>query len=128
MNGLEILNTVTQMPDRSAGLIGAYVIFAICLCALAGMVVWAIKEMMEDTYLDAMGILGICILGLVFIGCCVGNYFLIKGVVSESSTRETIVYATIDDTVPWSEVNEKYELIQQDGKIYQLRLRKDGEN
>lgn len=125
MNGMEILNEVTQMPDKSWSMIALYVVFAIICTAFAGMCAWEIKENVEDTYLDALVIVGVCVLSLICIGLCVSDYFLIRAAVNESHNRETIVYATIDDTVPWTEINEKYELIRQDGKIYQLRVKED---
>jgi hypothetical protein len=126
MNGVEILNTVTDMPDKSAGMIVMYVMFAVISIILSGICVWSIKEMVEDVYMDWKGWIGVAVLILISAGFCVGDFFLIRGIVDEARTRETIVYATIDDTVPWTEINEKYELIRQDGKIYQLRVREDG--
>ena len=127
MNGVDILNTVTDMPDKSAGMIIAYVIFAVACTVFAGMCVWSIKEMVEDVYMDWKDWIGVAVLILISAGFCVGDFFLIRGIVGEVNKRETIVYATIDDTVPWTEINKRYELIRQDGKIYQLRVREDGE-
>lgn len=127
MNGVEILNTVTDMPDKSAGMIIAYVIFAVACTVFAGMCIWGVKEMLEDNYPDLMDVIGVIVLILFVCGACVGDYFLIRGIVDETRKRETIVYATIDDTVPWTEINQRYELIRQDGKIYQLRVREDGD-
>ena len=61
---------------------------------------------------------------LISAGFCVGDFFLIRGIVGEANKRETIVYATIDDTVPWAEINRRYELIRQDGlyrRIYEIQ-------
>ena len=125
INGMEILNEVTQMPDKSGSMIVMYVVFAIICTAFAGMCAWAVKENVEDRYLDASDIVGVCVLSLICIGFCVADYFLIRAAVNESHNRETIVYATIDETVPWTEINERYELIRQDGKIYQLRVKEE---
>jgi len=127
MNGIEILNEVTQMPDKSGSMILLYVVFAIMCTAFAGMIAWTVKENVEDRYLEASDIVGVCILSIICIGFCVSDYFLIRAAVDESHNRETIVYATIDNTVSWTAINEKYELIRQDGKIYQLRVREDGD-
>lgn len=127
MNGVDILNTVTDMPDKSGGMIIAYVIFAVACTVFAGMCIWGVKEMLEDNYPDLMDVVGVIVLILFVCGSCVGDYFLIRGIVGEANKWETIVYATIDDTVPWTEINQRYELIRQDGKIYQLRVREDGD-
>lgn len=127
MNGIEILNEVTQMPDKSGRMILLYVVFAIMCTAFAGMIFWTVKENVEDRCLEASEIVCVCILSMICIGLCVPDYFLIRAAVDESHNRETIVYATIDNTVSWTAINEKYELIQQDGKIYQLRVREDGD-
>ena len=125
MNGIEILNEVTQIPDESGRMILLYVFFAIMCTAFAGMIFWAVKENVEDRCLEASDIVLVCILSMICIGFCVADYFLIRAAVDESHNRETIVYATIDNTVSWTAINEKYELIRQDGKIYQLRVRED---
>jgi len=127
MNGIEILNEVTQMPDKSGGMVLLYVVISIMCTAFAGMIAWTVKENVEDRYLEASDIVGVCILSIICIGFCVSDYFLIRAAVDESHNRETIVYATIDNTVSWTAINEKYELIRQDGKIYQLRVREDGD-
>lgn len=113
------------MPEKSGGMILLSVVFAIICTVFAGMIAWAVKENVEDRYLDASDIVGVCVLSLVCIGLCVADYFLIRAAVYESHNRETIVYATIDETVPWTEINERYELIRQDGKIYQLRVKEE---
>lgn len=126
MNGIEILNTVTQTSEKSGGLFILYILFAIILTACAGLCIYSIKEALDGCrYLDVTDWIGVVILFLIFAGCCVGDYFLIRAAVGESKQQETIVYATIDDTVPWTEINEKYELIRQDGKIYKLRVREE---
>ena len=44
-----------------------------------------------------------------------------------SDDRYTEVYATIDDSVSWTEVNEKYELIKQKGEMYIFKEREKDE-
>lgn len=125
MNGMEILNEVTQMPDKSGSMILMYAVFAVGFAVLAGMCAWAVKENLEDWYADVSRVVGVCVLVLFCIVFCVTDYFLIRAAVDETHRRETIVYATIDDTVPWTEINERYELVRQDGKIYQLRVKEE---
>ena len=40
-------------------------------------------------------------------------------------SRYPIVKATINDTIPWKEVNEKYTLIDQEGDIYIFRVKEN---
>ena len=126
MNGVKILNEVVQMPEKSGGMIILDVILVILLTITAWFCVGGVFNAIRERCLDATEWIGIVILTVMAVGCCVGGYYLIDHALGEKDRRETIVYATIDDTVPWSEVNEKYELIRQDGKIYQLRV-KEGE-
>ena len=127
MNGMEILNEVTQMPDKSGSMILMNAVLAVIFTALAWIFAWAVKKELEDWYADIFRVVYVCILVLFCIVYCVADYFLIREAVDETHRRETIVYATIDDTVPWTEINERYELVRQDGKIYQLRLREEGD-
>ena len=125
-DGITILNTVTEIPESSGSQIFLCVIFIILLTVCAGMCVWGVINVFSDgNYLDAEDLIGVVILFLVFAGCCVGDFFLVRVALGEMDRRETIVYATIDDSVPWSEVNDRYELIRQDGKRYQLRVKDD---
>lgn len=128
MNGMEILNEVVRMPEKSFGMITIYVLVCIVGLVFAGMCIYAIWDTVTECYLDRQARIAIAIFAVFVIGIGIGCYCLVRSIINEADNRETIVYATIDDTVPWLEVNKKYELIQQDGKIYQLRLREDGEN
>jgi hypothetical protein len=125
IQGIEILNEVTQMPAKSSSTIAMYIIFAVLFLACACMCAWCIYSAISDTggYVDGGLLGGMIVLFIFFVGCCVGDYFMIKAIIPETKRRETIVYATIEESVPWIVVNEKYELVQQDGKIYTLRVR-----
>lgn len=50
------------------------------------------------------------------------------GFVVNNDTRYTEVKAVIDDTASWKEINEKYELISQQGDIYTFKLRENDIN
>lgn len=54
----------------------------------------------------------ICIIGLVFFGST-----------QYGAKEETRYYITIDDSIPFSEINEKYEIIEQKDKIYIVKER-----
>lgn len=127
MNGIEILNTVTDMPEKSGGMIILDVILVILMAVTAWFSVGGAFNIIKERYLDAEGWIGIVLMSAIAVGCCVGSYYLIDHALGEKDKRETIIYATIDDTVPWTEINERYELIRQDGKIYQLRVKEDAD-
>lgn len=59
--------------------------------------------------------------------CIVFSILLgIAGLGANSDQRYHEVKATINDTVPWKEINEKYELVNQEGEIYVFKVRDDG--
>jgi len=115
---MEILNTVVQQPERCVFLTALLAIFAM---VAAGTCMWMISMIVEAIRDEDIlyGVLSFFIAAV----CVVVIIVCVLGVNALSDARETIVYATIDDSTPWSEINERYELIRQDGKIYQLRLR-----
>lgn len=127
MNGIEILNEVIQMPEKAGTMIIMYVIFGIGLLVITGMLIYALCDIFGSIYMEWKDWIGVAVMCLFIGGCLFGAVMLGLAIPGEANKRETIVYATIDDTVPWSEVNEKYELLRQDGKIYQLRVREDGD-
>ena len=62
-----------------------------------------------------------CLLISVLLGCV--------GFVFNRDTRRQEVKATLNDTITWREINEKYELINQEGEIYTFKVKEDaGEN
>ena len=62
----------------------------------------------------------VCVL-LVLLGVCA----LIRGFTANLDTRYTEIKATINDTVSWQEINEKYELLSQKGDLYTFKLKED---
>ena len=115
---MEILNTVVQQPGRCVFLTALLVIFAMVAAGTCTWLIYMIVEAIRDEDI-LYGVLSFFMAAV----CVVAIIFCVRGVNALSDARETIVYATIDDSTPWSEINERYELIRQDGKIYQLRLR-----
>ena len=121
MNGINILNTVEQQPGGYAGLTVIAVVFGILAIAIAGYAFYAAIETVRNRYEGSFVATAVlCIIGLIFVGLSILLFIQIPGLLQQ---RETIVYATIDDSVSWADVNSRYELIRQDGKIYQLKVR-----
>lgn len=52
---------------------------------------------------------------------------IIGGLIFNADFSKTIVKATIDPSVSWLEVNEKYKLIKQEGEIYTFQLKEETE-
>ena len=121
---MEILNTVTGSPAGAGTLIALLIVFIIAaaasLCYLIYLLIDTIRDRDLSFAMASAWLVAVALCVIVFILCS-------RGINALRDERETIVYATIDDSTPWSEINERYELIRQDGKIYQLRLREEAE-
>ena len=52
---------------------------------------------------------------------------VIAGFVLRADYRYTVVKATIDPSVSWVEVNDKYKFIKQEGEIYTFQLKEETE-
>ena len=119
---MEILNTVTGSPAGTNTLIALLIVFIIAAAASLCYLIYLLIDIISDRDLSfAMAsawLVAVALCVIVFILCS-------RGIAALNSEKETIVYATIDDSTPWSEINERYELIRQDGKIYKLRLREE---
>ncbi len=88
--------------------------FAIFFWALGIiLVILCIIMMIQDGEIHPIGVL--CLGASVFIDLF-GFFF-------NKDTRHQEIKATIDETVSWKEVNEKYELVKQEGEIYTFRVR-----
>ena len=119
---MEILNTVEGSPAGTGTLIALLIVFIIAaaasLCYLIYLLIDTIRDRDLSFAMASAWLVAVALCVIVFILCS-------RGINALRDERETIVYATIDDSTPWSEINERYELIRQDGKIYQLRLREE---
>ena len=124
-SGIIILNEIVQMPEKSGELIVMFVFFILIALVFAGYCVYSMYEILTDYCKVLETWIAFSVLCVFLAGGCVGIYFLAKGIITEKEKRETIVYATIDNTVPWDTVNDRYELIRQDGQIYQLKLKEE---
>ena len=98
----------------------AAIAFAGCAISIASMFVIVIKGFTKSSGWTPF----VCIL-------C-GFVFMLLGVHLITDSRVPIVKATINEIVPWQEVNSKYELLEQTGKIYTFKVKdvsiKDWEN
>ena len=116
MNGVEILTSFEVVTSRAfdwkAFWIAASVIFGIFLVAGFFAVV---SEHFDWSYLVGAVAIGLFMSGAV--GLTIGS------VCSHPTEYETRYKVTISDEVSMNEFMEKYEIINQDGKIYTIRER-----
>ena len=127
MDGVNILNTVVQQPDDVFNNVLGLGVLTILMLALAGFCIASICIILKEK--DAWGgwkdvVEIVIMLGIITAGGF-GIRGCIKGIIRESKRVETIVYATIEDSVTWKELHERYDLVRVDGKIYQLRVREE---
>lgn len=52
-------------------------------------------------------------------------FLIFAGFVFSSDKRYTEIKATVNDTVSWTEINAKYELLSQEGDLYTFKLKED---
>ena len=85
------------------------------VCGIAGAILLGIASyaMVENEK-------GVAIWSFVMVILCA--FLCIQNV---TDSRYPIVKATINDTIPWKEVNEKYTLIDQEGDIYIFRVKEN---
>ena len=59
------------------------------------------------------------------LGLLTSVFIIVGGFVINTDTRHTEIKATINDTVSWQEIDEKYELLSQEGDLYTFKLKED---
>lgn len=82
----------------------------IFLSALVFFTIVSIVEFIEKEWIGA-GVFGIAAFALIFAVC---NAF--------TDNRTPIVKATLDSNISYVEINKDYELMKQEGKIYQFKV------
>ena len=116
MNGIEILSTAEMVAATAcnATAVGIGVIATIVVMAIIGVFVAWYQD-------DAMYVVLFLLFSLVFSAL---TAVMIAETTSYPTEYETHYKVTIDDNVSMNEFNEKYEIINQEGKIYTIRERK----
>ena len=111
LEGVNILSQTTQHMGGSLGvfIIGIFVLALALFCLIA-----PIRELIDGN--DSF--VGVIFLG---IGLCVLGYFMVSQYWHPNSYTEYKV--TISDKVNFNEFNSKYNIIDQDGKIYTIEKR-----
>lgn len=114
MNGVEILSSAQVACEFTFNWTAFWIAFGITLgiCAIVGIkpVVTGECEWVMIPILLIVGLVGGIILGVAF-----GNMFEIP------TAYETHYKVTIDDSVSMNEFLDKYEILDQEGKIYTVK-------
>lgn len=115
MSGVEILSTTEVVTDVvwNYWLAGFIYIGVIILCGLAGYLCSDCLDKFENTIIGcfAGAVLGILI------------YLFFAAITSKPAAYKMEYKVTISDEVSMSEFLDKYEIIEQEGKIYTVRER-----
>ena len=120
MSGIEILSStevVTAYSHPNAGGITLAIIFGSFF--IGSFLIWLLSEM--DALIIVVGAISGFVLGMI--GGCIAEDNLIKPI-----EYETHYKVTISDEVSMNEFLEKYEIIEQDEKIFTIRERVNNGN
>lgn len=112
MEGIEILSVGEEIIRSGFNWTAAAIILAVC--GIVGTLVYITEGGIDKTSAAIITL----IIGLVF-SFLIG--FMISPKVGSIPTYKVI----IEDSVNFNEFNEKYEIIEQDGKIYTIKERED---
>jgi hypothetical protein len=85
---------------------------AIVAWSIAGLIsLWTIYEAIKDE--DSSYLLILFLTGII----------ALLGFKSTADTRYNEVVATINENVSWTEVNDRYELLKQEGQLYTFKVK-----
>lgn len=116
MEGVEILSQIPIYDSGSHG--NMCVLICIMILSIIGFAVGSLDEGFFEGL--AFAILG-ALLGS-FIGAIIGTFV---NAAMRQPTGEYTYKVTVDDTVKFNEFYDKYEIISQDGKIFEVKLREN---
>ena len=116
MNGVEILSSAEVVAETTFNWMAFWIAFCVTLgyCLIMGIccVTNGEYKWRRILIISLIGIIG----GMVF-GCSFGILF------ETPTVYETYYKVTIDDSVSMNEFLDKYEILNQEGKIYTVRER-----
>ena len=119
MNGIEILSTA-EVVTASAFNWLVFSIIAVILFVIIGIGVYLLVRMEIGS--SKIGNIAFSISVALILGFMFGG--LAGAATATPTAYETHYKVTIDDSVSMNEFNEKYEIINQEGKIYTIREKK----
>ena len=107
MDGVTILNTYMEWTRSSTALLLFVNLF------LAAGIVGGIALLANDEYIGGF-VIGLCIAGILLMFCNV--------------PKTEHIQATLDDSVSYTELTDKYEIVKSDGRIITMIERKMKDN
>ena len=117
MNGIEILSTAEVVTATAPDWPAVGFVFGVMMLIAISLAIWIGVEKQSGTA-------GIKSFLLVFVVALVVSVFTVLAT-EQPISYETHYKVIIDDNVSMNEFNEKYEIINQEGKIYTIRERKE---
>lgn len=113
MSGVEILSSTEVASEFAFNETAAWIVFGVVLGLFVIGGICLAREKGSWEPLPALGLFGAIL--AILLGMLVG------GIMSTPVTYETQYKVTIDDSVSLNEFLDKYEIIDQEGKIYTIR-------
>jgi hypothetical protein len=108
MEGITVLSQETDSP-LAIIILGVWsaLLFAVCL--------WAAIKDFRDCYscIPAKAFLGLALISLLIMGICIYE--------GATYSPETTYKVIIDESVSFQELQERYEIIDQEGQIYTIK-------
>ena len=118
MTGIEILSSAEVVAETAFNWSAFWIGFGIILAFCLAMGIWGVVS--QECYWQLIII--VLLIGIVA-GMALGAVW---GVILETPTAyETHYKVTIDDSVSMNEFIDKYEILDQEGKIYTVREREN---
>lgn len=118
MTGVEILHS-SEVP-ASGGFNGEIFISTLIVCVIMGFIIGTVMSIIDLEIEWMLGGIGISVMLGLLLGAVIGD-------ISSSEVYETHYKVFVSDEVSMNEFLEKYEIIDQEGKIYTVKEKADKE-
>ena len=118
MEGVEILSSAQAVAETAFNWTAFWIAFGVTLAFCLFLGIWHVANGECEWWLILITSL-IGIIGGMMMGCMFGS------VCETPTTYETHYKVTIDDSVSMNEFLDKYEIIDQEGKIYTVKEKEE---
>lgn len=124
MTGVEILAAEEVACAFAFNWSSFWIVFSITVI-ISGIIMFGtlMKDFCGDRR-ELISIIAVAVFLSIILGVLMGGLFA-DGILPKPTEYETHYKVTIDDSVSVNEFNNKYEIIDQEGKIYTIRERKN---
>lgn len=124
MTGVEILATEEVACAFAFNWSAFWIVFGITVIIGSAAMFWSLMKDFCGSRGELISIIAVTMLLSIMFGVLMGGLFA-DGILPKATEYETQYKVTIDDSVSVNEFNEKYEIIDQEGKIYIVREREN---